>query len=105
MIIPTTVPKKPIIGPAPAIVAKIAVFFSNLYTSKVPAFSIALLISSSGFPMRETPFSIRRATGVFDCTHSILAASNRPAAMQSRILYIKVLSTCEAALIANVRSK
>ena len=98
-------PKNPIIGPAPAIVAKIAVFFSSLYTSKVPAFSIALLISSSGLPIRETPFSISRATGVLDCTQSILAASNRPAEIQSRILYIKVLSTLEAALIAKRRSK
>ena len=84
-------------------------YFERLFAikaaSKVPAFSIALLISSRGLPIRETPFSIRRATGVFDCTQSILAASKRPAEIQSRILYIKVLSTLEAALIANRRSK
>ena len=44
-------------------VANILVFFSSLYNSKLPAFSIAVLMSSKGFPIRDIPFSINRATG------------------------------------------
>jgi hypothetical protein len=31
--------------------------------SSFPAFSMAVFISSKGFPIREIPFSINRATG------------------------------------------
>jgi hypothetical protein len=60
-----TVPRKPVIGPAPEMVAGILVFFSNLYISNFPAFSMAVLISS-GLPMRKDSFSIGRATGDFE---------------------------------------
>ena len=86
-------------------VANILVFFSNLYNSKFPAFSIAVLISSNGFPIREIPFSIKRATGELVCAHNILAASILPDIIFILILFMKLESILDALLIAINRSK
>ena len=61
--IPVTVPRNPIIGAPPAIVARIGSPFSSLATSVLPVFSIAVCMSDSGLPILEMPFSTSLATG------------------------------------------
>jgi hypothetical protein len=56
----TTVPRKPVMGPAPEMVAEQLYFFSNLYISNFPAFSMAVLISSQRFAYARDSFSVSR---------------------------------------------
>ena len=62
--IPSTVPRKPIIGAPPAIVARNGRPFSSFETSRLATFSMAVCTSLIGRPMRSIPFSIMRAIGV-----------------------------------------
>ena len=61
--IPSTVPRNPIIGAPPAMVARIGRPFSSLATSVLPVFSMAVWMSESGRPILEIPFSTSLATG------------------------------------------
>ena len=61
--IPSTVPRNPIIGAPPAMVASIGSPFSSLAISTLPIFSTEVWMSAKGLPMRSIPFSTRRATG------------------------------------------
>jgi hypothetical protein len=55
-------------------VASILRFFSFI-NFHLPAFSIAVLISSRGLPILDIPFSINLATGDFEWAHAIFALS------------------------------
>ena len=61
---PSTVPRNPIIGAPPAIVARNGSPFSSFETSRLATFSMADCTSLIGRPMRSMPFSIMRAIGV-----------------------------------------
>ncbi len=97
-------PKNPIIGAAPEILAKEDKFFSNLNTSRFPTFSIAASISFNGLPILSNPFSIILATGVSVALHNAFAPSILPDATDTRILFIKFSSIFPALSIVNHRS-
>ena len=73
---PVTVPRKPIIGAALAIMESRVTPFSSLATSRVPTFSMVVLMSLSGRPRRERPFSIIRAIGELLPLQSALAVKD-----------------------------
>ena len=102
---PTTVPRNPIIGAPPAIVARIGRPFSSFDTSRLPTFSIELFTSLSGRPIRSIPFSTIRAIGVLVERQSWIAAEIFPSKICSRIRFMKFTSTAEALRIAQNRSK
>jgi hypothetical protein len=59
---PTTVPKKPVIGPAPEMVASILTFFQVCIFKFSSIFNCRIDILK-GLPILEIPFSINLATG------------------------------------------
>jgi hypothetical protein len=67
----------------------------------LPAFSIAVLISSRGLPILDIPFSINLATGDFEWAY--FALSIRPFLMFSYLSH-EVNVDFDAALIAIKRS-
>lgn len=60
---PITVPRKPIIGAPPEMVARAGRPFSSLETSRLATFSMAFCTSVMGRPMRSMPLSIILAMG------------------------------------------
>ena len=79
--IPSTVPRKPIIGAPPAMEARIGRPFSRRETSTLPVFSMADWMSAIGRPRRWMPVSIIRATGLSYLRHRVTADLVLPAFM------------------------
>ena len=102
--IPSTVPRKPIIGAPPAIVASEGSPFSSFDTSRLATFSMADCTSLIGRPSRSMPFSIMRAIGVSVLRQRSTAAAILPSRMKSRMRFMKFMSSVEALRIARNRS-
>ena len=71
--IPSTVPRNPIIGAPPEMVARVVRPFSSLAISTLPMFSTAAWMSESGRPILSMPFSTSLATGESYFSHRAIA--------------------------------
>ena len=87
-------------GAIPAIIDKMDVLRSILYTSSLPTFSILFSMASIGLPIRCNPLSIIFATGLLVFFAKLLAAEILPVIMLSRIMLIKLSSILPAFRIA-----
>ena len=98
---PTIVPTKPNKGAIRAITESMVIFFSILYNSSLPTFSILFSMASIGLPIRCIPLSIILLTGLSLFFARLLAAETLPPVIWSLIILIKFSSATLAFFITN----